>query len=299
MEDYSKKLTKHKKEYEEKGYTIFRNVIDKELLEEANKHLDFLSRRFPDLRPEHYHHPLIRDDAFWVRLITDDRLLDIAQLFLGSNIANFTAHYICKPPYNGQAVLWHQDGAYWNLQPMEAITLWLAIDYSGPENGCLKMIPGSHLLPLQKLKLTEEVPNMLFSKTDYQVNPEESVDIILEPGDVSVHNPFIIHGSEANKSPNRRCGLDMGFIQTSTKVGNKDLYLYPILARGKEVVGINNYRPWPEYDEEKTILFNGCTQWNEYVRKKNKFFLQNKDDSDVLVVTKRMIDRLKEGTTSV
>ena len=243
--------------------------------------------------------PLIRDDAFWVRLITDDRLLDIAQLFLGPNIANFTAHYICKPPYNGQAVLWHQDGAYWNLQPMEAATLWLAIDYSRPENGCLKMIPGSHLLPLQKLKLTEEVPNMLFSKTDYQVNPEEAVDIILEPGDVSVHNPFIIHGSEANNSPNRRCGLDMGFIKTSTKVGNKDLYLYPILARGKEVVGINNYRPWPEYDKEKTISFKGCTQWNEYVRKKNKFFLQNKDDSDVLMVTQRMIDRLKEGTTSV
>ena len=139
---------------------------------------------------------------------------------------------------------------------------------------------------------------MLFSTTDYQVDSLTAVDIILEPGDVSVHNPFIIHGSEANKSANRRCGLDMGFIQTSTKVGNKDLYLYPILARGKEIIGINHYRPWPEYHEEKTISFKGCKQWNKYTKKKNEFCIQHQDDSDVMVVTQRMIDRLKEGTTS-
>lgn len=187
MAKYNKKLIKNIEEYEKKGYTIFRNVIDKELLAEANEHLKFLSEKFPNLRPEHYHHPLIRDDAFWVRLVTDNRLLDIAELFLGPNIANFTAHYICKPPYTGKAVLWHQDGAYWNLQPMEAVTLWLAMDYSGPENGCLRMIPGSHKLPLAKLRLSEEVPNMLFSTTDYQVDASTAVDIILEPGLTITH----------------------------------------------------------------------------------------------------------------
>jgi phytanoyl-CoA hydroxylase len=288
-----------KKEYEEKGYTVFRNVIDSALIKEVNQHLEFLSKKFSNLRPEHYHHPLIRDDAFWVRLVTDNRLLNIAQLFLGKNIANFTAHYICKPPYDGQAVLWHQDGAYWNLQPMKAATLWLAIDHSNPDNGCLRVIPGSHHLPLQELKLDDSEPNMLFSGIDYEIDTSKAVDIILQPGDVSVHNPFIIHGSKANKSPNRRCGLDMGFIETSTKVGNKDLYMYPILARGKSVPGINNYRQWPQYDKDKTIYFAGCEQWNDYIIDKNKYFVPNENDEDVLTVTERMISRLKNGTTSL
>lgn len=298
MTEHNKIFLKHKQEYEENGYTIFRNVIDKDLLKEANDHLRFLSKKFPNLRPEHYHHPLIRDDAFWVRLVTDHRLLDIVQLFLGPNIANFTAHYICKPAYDGQAVLWHQDGAYWNLQPMEAATLWLAIDYSGPENGCLRMIPKSHQLPIQQLRLNQEVPNMLFSMIDYEFDPTAAVDIVLEPGDVSVHNPFIIHGSEANTSANRRCGLDMGFIKSSTKVGNKDLYLYPILARGNAVSDVNNYRPWPKFDKEKTISFKGCEYWNDIIKLKNSLYSTIKDNSDVITVTNRMIERLKEGSTS-
>lgn len=288
-----------KEEFNRYGFTIFRNIIDNELLELANKHIEFLSKKFPHLRPEHYHHPLIRDDAFWVKLVMDKRILDIAEIFLGPNIANFTAHYICKPAYTGQPVLWHQDGAYWNLQPMNAITLWLAIDSSTPENGCLKMIPNTHNLPLQKLKLRKDMPNMLYSEINYKFDASSAIDITLNPGDISVHNPFVIHGSEANNSSMRRCGLDMGFVATTTKVANKDLYLYPLLARGNSVEGINQYRPWPEYDINKTIPFPGCEKWNDLIEvKNNNSSFMNKSDEDVEVVTARMISRLKEGTTS-
>ena len=58
-------------------------------------------------------------DPFWVRLVGDQRLLDIAKLFIGPNIALFASHYIAKPPGEGQAVLWHQDAHYWPLEPME------------------------------------------------------------------------------------------------------------------------------------------------------------------------------------
>jgi hypothetical protein len=84
-------------QYERDGYAIFRNVIDADLVAEADQHVRWLGAKYPDLRPEHYHHPLMRDDAFWVRLVSDERLLDIAQFFLGPDIACFTSHYICKP----------------------------------------------------------------------------------------------------------------------------------------------------------------------------------------------------------
>jgi phytanoyl-CoA hydroxylase len=300
MLNVKKEFTQHKKEFEENGFTIFRKVIDQELLVEANQHIEFLAEKYKGLRPEHYHHPLIRDDAFWVRLVTDDRLLDIAELFLGPDIVNFTAHYICKPPYDGHSVLWHQDGAYWSLQPMKAVSLWLAIDYSGIENGCLKMIPGTHKLPIQRLKVCDDTPNMLYSTADYEVDSSIAIDIILEPGDVSVHNPFIIHGSEANFSPNRRCGLDMGFISASTRITSRNLYLNPILVRGEaDVQCTNQYRPWPIFDIENTISFRDCKNWNQLVKKKNQGYGIYPDNTDVMLTTMHMIERLKAGTTSL
>jgi len=286
--------------YKKDGFYIFKNVIDTQLIEEARQHVDWLIKKYPQLRPEHLHHPLMRDDAFWVRLITDERLLDIAELILGSNIACFTAHYICKPAYDGHAVLWHQDGAYWKLEPMEAVTLWLAIDSSIPESGCLKMIPGSHQLPLQDLELNTSEPNLLFSTLNSSyIEAEKAVDVVLQPGDVSIHHPHIIHSSEKNTSSNQRCGLDMGFIQTSTAISNEGLYLDPILVRGHAVEGINQYRSWPLYKVGKTIKFKGWEQWNDkatLINDNNLFNLTSCEDP--FNITMRMIDRLKQGTTN-
>src|SRR2546426_172787 len=94
------------------------------------------------------------DDEGWVvvRGAIDERLLDIAEQFLGRNIALFASHYIAKPPRDGQPVLWHQDGSYWPLQPMEVVSMWLAADDSTPENGCMRVIPQTHRMDLQKLR---------------------------------------------------------------------------------------------------------------------------------------------------
>jgi phytanoyl-CoA hydroxylase len=289
-------------EYERDGFTIFRNAIDSGLLAEARGHIEWLTRKYPELRPEHFHHPLMRDDAFWVRLVTDDNLLDIAELFLGPNLACFTAHYICKPPRDGQAVLWHQDGAYWKLEPMAGVTLWLAVDESTPENGCLRMLPGTHKLPLKPIEVRSDTPNMLYSSIDSNVlqelNTSRAVDIVLRPGDVSVHHPQIVHGSEPNKSSKRRCGLDMGFISTSTRISNRGLYLNPILVRGEPVEGINQYRAWPQFTPENSMRFRGCERWNEIVRERNRqgVYLDAAQPS-VLDLTNHMIERLKEATT--
>jgi phytanoyl-CoA hydroxylase len=290
-------------EYEKNGFVVFRNVIDQELIAEANNHVKWLTQKYPDLRPEHFHHPLMRNDAFWVRLVTDEKLQNIAELFLGSNLACFTAHYICKPAFDGHAVLWHQDGAYWNLHPMEAATLWLAIDESNSSNGCLRMIPGSHKLPLQELVLRSDVPNMLFSSLDTAVVEswiENSgiVEVELQPGDVSVHHPHIIHGSEANTSPNRRCGLDIGFIQPSTQIRSQGLYIDPLFVKGSPIKGINNYRAYPEYITGESIEFQGFENWNRKVREINQsygFVVNNSEDT--LEITQRMMHRLQAGAT--
>ncbi|MFE7961320.1 phytanoyl-CoA dioxygenase family protein [Streptomyces sp. NPDC057413] len=287
-------------EYEERGFAIIRDVIPEDLLEEARSHVEWLTTRYPELRPEHFHHPLIRNDAFWVRLVSDSRLVDIGEHFLGPDLACFTAHYICKPPYDGQPVLWHQDGAYWKLAPMQALTVWLAIDESTTENGCLRMIPGSHKLPLYPPNLRTDKPNMLFSEADTDLvsrwaAEQGVIDIELNPGDVSIHHPHLLHCSEANTSPKRRCGLDIGYISASTRIESQGLYLDPVLVRGKPVDGVNTYRKLPRYTPEETIPFAGHETWND----QPGIAVEGAPPQEApLATTERMIKRLQEGTVA-
>jgi phytanoyl-CoA hydroxylase len=252
-----------KAQYDRDGYAIFRNVVDADLLREASHHIDWLLARNPHLRPEQLWHTLVPGDPFWVRLISDDRLLDIGEMFVGPNIALFASHYLCKPPYEGQPVLWHQDGSYWPLQPMEVVTLWLAIDDSLPENGCMRVIPGSQTVALQEMKARTDVANVLNSEINSSfVDEARAVDFVLKAGDVSVHHPNIIHGSNANNSPLRRAGLTIRYIPTSTHIVSAEPWPYAFLVRGSAVPGVNVYQPRPKYVAGTHMPFRGCEAWH-------------------------------------
>ena len=251
-----------RKEYKENGYLVFKNVLDAGLLQETSNHVDWLMGKNPDLRPENLGHSLMTNDPFWVRLVGDNRLLDIAEIFVGKNIALFASHYISKPSADGRPVLWHQDGSYWPLEPMEVITLWLAVDESTIENGCMRVISGTHNSQLQEMKKRQDIPNVLSSGIDPNlVDETKAVDVILEAGDVSVHHPNIIHGSNPNLSTKRRCGLTIRYIPSSTRIVSDQQWPSAFMLRGMPVDGVNNYLPKPKYTKGKHMTFNGCESW--------------------------------------
>ncbi|NIR95674.1 MAG: phytanoyl-CoA dioxygenase family protein [Gammaproteobacteria bacterium] len=257
----SNKLEGLKQKFDEEGYVVIRNVIDAELVQQSRDHINWLLENHPDTRPEQLHHTLMVDDPFWVRLVKEERLLDIAEQFIGPNIALFASHYISKPPRDGQAVLWHQDGSYWPLKPMKVITLWLAIDESTPENGCMRVIPRTQDMDLQELQERHDVPNVLASGIDESlVDQAEAVDLILKPGDVSIHHPNVIHGSNANNSDKWRRALTIRYIPTTTRVTD-ETWPSVFLLRGEAVPGINDYRPYPRYVECKHFRFRGSENW--------------------------------------
>jgi ectoine hydroxylase-related dioxygenase (phytanoyl-CoA dioxygenase family) len=233
-----------RRHYEDEGYVVFRDVVDSGLVAEADAHVDWLLARHPELRPEELGHRLARDDPFWLRLVADDRLLDVAQLFIGPDIALFATHYLCKPPRTGRPVLWHQDGAFWPLDPMEVITLWVAITESDPDNGCLRVIPSTHTEELKGMRERDDVDSVLRSETDYQVDETQAVDLVLRPGDVSVHHPNILHSSNANTSDRWRRALTIRYIPTSTRITDHEA-ASPFLLRGAAVEGVNDYLQRP------------------------------------------------------
>lgn len=247
--------------YDRDGYVVVRNVIDEGLVAEAQRHVHWLLERNPGVRPEQLHAHLALDDPFWIRLVSDDRLLDVAEQFVGPDIALFATHYICKPPRTGQAVLWHQDGSYWPLDPMEVVTLWLAVSDSTPENGCMRVIPQTHNLSLEHVQTRTDVDNVLGSSmSPDHVDEQRAVDVVLHAGDVSIHHPNLIHGSEANRSDAWRMGLTIRYIPTTTRLLKPEVAA-PFLLRGKAVPGINAYRPRPRYRQDVHMPFAGCGQW--------------------------------------
>ncbi|MBI3852743.1 MAG: phytanoyl-CoA dioxygenase family protein [Verrucomicrobia bacterium] len=261
MKDTPAVLEEAVEQYERDGYVLFHNVLDEHLIHEASNHVEWLINRNPGVRAEHLDQRLVKDDPFWIRLISDDRLLDIAEFFIGPNIALFASHYICKPPRDGKCVLWHQDGSYWPLEPMEVVTLWLAVDDSLSENGCLRVIPGTHKMELHEMRKRREEANVLDSEIDPSlVDESKSVECALKRGGVEVHHPNTIHGSRANHSPLRRCGLTIRYIPTSTRI-TKDVGCPPFLLRGEAVPGINEYAPFPKYVEGKHMPFYGSEKW--------------------------------------
>lgn len=252
-----------KQHYDEQGYAIFRNVLDPDLVAEANAHVDWLLERNPGVRPEQLGHTLSTRDAFWVRLVSDPRLLDVAEQFIGPDIALFATHYICKAPREGQAVLWHQDGQYWPLEPCEVVTLWLAVSDATPENGCMRVIPGTQNLAFRPHHAETDTPNVLGSVMEGEVNESDAVDVVLRAGDVSVHHPNIIHGSNANTSDRWRRGLTIRYIPATTRIVTESDGPWPsaFLLRGNEVPGVNAYNPRPRYAPDTSMPFAGMKEW--------------------------------------
>ena len=248
-------------QYRQDGYAIFRDVLNPDVVQEASNHVDWLLKKHPEVRPEQLHHTLIAEDPFWVRLISDGRLLDVAEIFIGSNIALFASHHICKLPGDGHAVLWHQDGSYWPLEPMEVVTVWLAVDDSLPENGCMRVIPGTHTFALHQMVPRTDIPNVLSSGIDPEfVDESRAVDFVLKAGVVSVHHPNIIHGSNPNTSTKRRGGLTIRYIPTSTRI-TREPWPCAFLLRGEEVADVNHYVTRPKYVEGVHMPFRGCESW--------------------------------------
>lgn len=146
------------------------------------------------------------------QLVQHPRLVDAVADLLGPNVVCWGSHFFCKMPHDGKRVPWHQDSTYWPLSPTKTVTVWLAIDDADPENANMKFIPRSHLHGLIDYDVTDEVDTVL----DLAVrNPhsygDAEVDVALRAGQFSMHSDLLLHGSEANQSDRRRCGLTIRY----------------------------------------------------------------------------------------
>ena len=151
-------------------------------------------------------------------LLTDSRIVSCVKDLLGEQVVGWGSHFFCKLPHDGQSVAWHQDASYWPLTPTKAVTVWLAVDDADSENACMRFIRGSHHSGhLTYRPSSSEEHNVLNQTID---NPEqygEPIDDTLRAGEISLHSDLLLHGSEANDSDRRRCGLTLRYCATDVR----------------------------------------------------------------------------------
>jgi non-heme Fe2+,alpha-ketoglutarate-dependent halogenase len=146
-------------------------------------------------------------------MVHDPAIVDAVEDLLGPDLLCWGTSFISKQGSGPQYVTWHQDATHWNLSEPRAVTAWVAFTPSTAVNGCQRMIPGSHHQAVPHRDNGDRL-NMLGRREEVigMVEEARAVDIVLAPGEMSLHHPLVVHGSEPNRSMSRRTGFAIRYI---------------------------------------------------------------------------------------
>ena len=253
-------------QYHEEGYLIPDFQLPMDVVSEMRKEMDFLIEANPQLTadalfvphaPQGNHQGLKspRKDK-WLSFACRNEIVDMVSQLIGEGVALWGTTVFGKPAHNGKATPWHQDGQYWPIRPLASCTVWIAMDDVRPENGCMRVIAGSHKDP-ELLKHHKNMSNDLTLNQeldDDQYDLDKAVDMVLKPGQMSFHDINIVHGSNHNTSSKRRAGYVLRFMPTSShfdreigrqfEQGSKAVNFSdrPVfLLRGTDICGLNDF----------------------------------------------------------
>jgi non-haem Fe2+, alpha-ketoglutarate-dependent halogenase len=199
--------------FNREGYLKPLRIFDAAEIAEIRRYFDALLAKYVaegkdsySISSAHLRHGKVFD------ILTNPRVVAIVSDLIGPSVIAWGSHFFCKMPGDGKRVAGHQDASYWPLTPSKAVTVWLAIDDADPENANMRYIPGTHVLGHLTWKLSETDESNVLNQSVPEVEKYgDPVDVRLNAGEASVHSDLLLHGSEANESSRRRCGLTLRF----------------------------------------------------------------------------------------
>jgi hypothetical protein len=170
-------------------------------------------------------------------LLTHPRIVACVKDLLGEDVIGWGSHFFCKMPHDGKQVAWHQDASYWPLTPSKAVTVWLAIDDADVENACMRFISGSHHFGHLTFRPSDSSEHNVLNQTiDDPEQYGRPVDDELRAGEISIHSDLLLHGSEANDSDRRRCGLTLRYCAAEVRA-YMDWNLKGVVVSGRDTSG--------------------------------------------------------------
>ena len=234
-------------QYHEQGYVIPDYRLSADTIEDikiAHQRLIEKSPQFSD-----YCGALLIEDLSFLNYARDQNILDMVSQLIGPDIALWNSSFFAKPAKIGTRTPWHQDGEYWPITPLATCTVWIALDDATTSNGCLKFLPGSHKTRnLESHHINHASDVALPLELDYHhIDESKAESIELKAGQISLHDVFLMHASEANRSNQSRRGMTLRYMPTSS-VYRRDLNKSPqdtkrpvFLVRGTDQSGENDF----------------------------------------------------------
>jgi len=183
-------------------------------------------------------------------LVRHPRVLDAVESIIGPDILIYHLTSWLKEPHEPSHVSWHQDGTYFGLEPYEQITAWIALTDATPEMGCIKLIPGSHVIG-QRPHKDAPAPGNLLSRgqtIEHKLDYTKFELMPLQAGQISLHHTHIVHSSEPNRTDRRRIGIGVSYIPPHCRLVNEGVRVTAALVRGQDRYGHFDLEPRPAGD---------------------------------------------------
>ncbi|MEM7206424.1 MAG: phytanoyl-CoA dioxygenase family protein [Pseudomonadota bacterium] len=191
----------------EEGYISPIDVMSEDEAASYREKLEQVERDYPvEINAENRNNPHLTL-KFMDELVHHPVVIDAVEDLIGPNISLWGSVLFIKEPQSKGFVSWHQDATYMGIEPHDFVTPWIALTHSNLNNGCMSMIPGSHKHDIHNHDDTFEDDNILTrGQVVRDADVDSAVDLILRPGQMSIHHARIIHGSQPNLSNDRRIG---------------------------------------------------------------------------------------------
>ncbi|MGE4221566.1 MAG: phytanoyl-CoA dioxygenase family protein, partial [Alphaproteobacteria bacterium] len=187
-------------------------------------------------------------------LVSNSALLDAVEGLIGPDILCWSTSFFIKEARDPRYVSWHQDPTYWNLDDDELVSAWIALTPSTVENGCLRVLPGTHRGRLAHID-TEDPKNYLTRGQTLvdAVDESKAVPVELQPGEAALFHVLTAHGSPPNPSDQRRIGFAIRYIPTSA-APDKGAWDSAMLVRGEDKYGHFELEPPPAGDGDPASM---------------------------------------------
>lgn len=205
--------------YHRNGFLFPIDVFSPDEVDHFRKSFESLTRSYTPKRFDRLH--LFFDWAY--QIVTHEKLLDVIESILGDDILVYGTLVFAKQARDERYASWHQDSFYSGLHLTPSTTAWIALTPSHERNGCMRVIPRSHKLGLLEHETVADDPRLLNRRGErikIDVDESEAVDVVLEPGQISLHESTLIHSSSPNISDEPRIGFIVRFVTSQMKNPN-------------------------------------------------------------------------------
>ena len=265
-------------QYKEDGYIAPIDVLTKDEADEVKREIEYIEKKWPNeiegLGRNYVHliSPVLD------KVSHNSKILDAVESIIGKDILVCGTTLFIKNPDKKGFVSFHQDAKYIGLEPHNWVTGWLAVTDANEENGCMRMLKGSHKKNLKFHDQKFDENNLLTrGQTIENVPINETIPVILKAGQLSLHHPTIIHGSGLNKSKERRIGFAiqsyigtnvdqvLGKIYVQQARGNDTFKFHEHVKRPTELMNENDIITRKKANEELSkIFYSGSKQIGKY-----------------------------------